>query len=204
MKALLLKDFYVIVKQMKIFLLLIVVFAFIPHFSMAVFSVGYAAMLPFTALAYDERSQWDTLARMLPYTSAASVLDKYVLGYLMMFGAAVISLLGGAVNVSFFQSGSMAETLQAVGFGALIGLLFLSIELPFVYRFGIEKGRLVFLGLCALTGGIVGGLFGIGGNTASLFSGVSSTLLMGIICTAVAVIHLLSILLSIHFYKNKK
>ena len=204
MKALLLKDFYVIVKQMKIFLLLIVVFAFIPHFSMAVFAVGYAAMLPFTALAYDERSQWDTLARMLPYTSAASVLDKYVLGYLMMFGAAVISLLGGAVNVSFFQSGSMAETLQAVGFGALIGLLFLSIELPFVYRFGIEKGRLVFLGLCALTGGIVGRLFGIGGNTASLFSGVSSTLLMGIICTAVAVIHLLSILLSIHFYKNKK
>ena len=65
---------------MKIFLVLLVAFALIPGYSMSAFAVMYAAMLPMTALAYDERSKWDTLAAMMPYSTGALVLSKYLLG----------------------------------------------------------------------------------------------------------------------------
>ena len=69
MKGLLLKDWYTLIKQMKIMLVLMLVFACVPGYSMAAFAVVYAAMLPVTALAYDERSKWDELAAMPPWRS---------------------------------------------------------------------------------------------------------------------------------------
>lgn len=62
MKGLLRKDFYTIIRQLKLYLVLVAVFACVPGGSMAAFTVVYAAMLPFTALAYDERAGWDMLA----------------------------------------------------------------------------------------------------------------------------------------------
>ena len=49
MKGLLLKDWYTLIKQMKIMLVLMLVFACVPGYSMAAFAVVYAAMLPVTA-----------------------------------------------------------------------------------------------------------------------------------------------------------
>ena len=77
MSALLLKDYYVIFRQMKIFLLLILVFSCIPGTFYSTFAVVYASMLPYTALAYDERSKWDQLAAMMPYSARDVVLSKY-------------------------------------------------------------------------------------------------------------------------------
>ena len=66
MKALLLKDFYVLWKQMKAFLVLILLFSALPGSYNAIFAVTYAAMLPYSCVAYDERSKWDQLAAMMP------------------------------------------------------------------------------------------------------------------------------------------
>lgn len=68
MKGLFIKDLYTLAKQMKIFLLMIVVFAVVPNGSMAGFAIVYSAMLPMTSLAYDERSHWDELAATMPYS----------------------------------------------------------------------------------------------------------------------------------------
>ena len=57
MQALILKDFYVMWKQTRVFLLVILVFSAIPGSFNAVFAVIYSAMLPYTAMAYDERSK---------------------------------------------------------------------------------------------------------------------------------------------------
>ena len=59
MKALMLKDTYVIWRQMKYFLVMILIFSALPSGFNNAFAVVYAAMLPYTALAYDERSKWD-------------------------------------------------------------------------------------------------------------------------------------------------
>ena len=68
MKALLLKDFYVLWKQMKAFLVLILLFSALPGSYTAIFAVTSAAMLPYSCVAYEERSKWDQLAAMMPYS----------------------------------------------------------------------------------------------------------------------------------------
>ena len=61
MKGLLIKDWKTLLKQMKVMLVIVVVFTCIPGTYMAAFALFYAAMLPLTALAYDETmSDWRT------------------------------------------------------------------------------------------------------------------------------------------------
>lgn len=55
MKALILKDTYVIWKQLRYFLIIILLFSCIPNSFNNAFAIIYSAMLPYTALAYDER-----------------------------------------------------------------------------------------------------------------------------------------------------
>ena len=69
MKALLYKDAMVLWKQMKLMLLLILIFAVIPSEFQNTFAVLYAALLPYSALAYDERSRWDRMAAAMPSIS---------------------------------------------------------------------------------------------------------------------------------------
>lgn len=93
MRALLMKDFYVLFKQMKLFFVMILFFSLIPNQNMASFAAVYAGMLPFSALAYDEQSKWDQLAVTMPYSRRDLVLSKYVLGYLAC-GASMLLCLG--------------------------------------------------------------------------------------------------------------
>ena len=56
MKGLLLKDFYVLLKQLKLYLVIIVILSVIPSLNMTSFGIIYAAILPITVIAFDERS----------------------------------------------------------------------------------------------------------------------------------------------------
>ena len=58
MTALLLKDYYVIFRQMKIFLLLILVFSCIPGTFYSTFAVVYASMLPWPMTSGAAGTRW--------------------------------------------------------------------------------------------------------------------------------------------------
>ena len=146
MKALLLKDTYVIWKQMKIFLLIILVFSAIPSGFNSAFAVIYAAMLPYTALAYDERSKWDTLAATMPYSPWQIVGSKYALGYLGLAGSILLTLAAQAatrlLGVAFDAASS-----ESVLYAACTGLMMTALSLPAAFRLGVEKGRLMLTAL---------------------------------------------------------
>ena len=84
MKALVQKDFYVIWKQMRILVLVLALLSMVNSAFNTVFLVVWCSMLPYTAMAYDERSHWNQLAAMMPYSKRDIVLSKYVLGWLCM------------------------------------------------------------------------------------------------------------------------
>ena len=139
MKGLLLKDILTLYKQTKIILLLMVVFACIPGLPTSAFAVFYGAMMPITALAYDERSKWDELAAMMPYTA------KAIVG-LLLIGS--ISLLSAAsqVVVSVVQHVPLnTETLISIPLVACGALLMMLIDLPLMFRLGVEKGRIIYI-----------------------------------------------------------
>lgn len=156
MNGLLLKDFYTLGKQMKLFLILIIVFAVLPHFSMSAFAVMYSAMLPMTALAYDERSKWDTLASMMPYSNFQIVFSKYLLGYLLTVGAMLLSLIAQtAITLVQHAPIDWASVLSLLAVTCMAFLL-LAIDLPFLFKLGVERGRLFFiiLTVCVVMAGV--------------------------------------------------
>lgn len=177
MKALIQKDVYVLWKQMKLFVIvMLVIMAGNGSFG-SVFVVIWCAMLPYTALAYDERCKWDQLAAMMPYSPRDLVLSKYVLGWLCAGAAGVLVLAAQAVIRAFrlpLETGSPLAVL--LSFCASVCVL--AITLPLMFRFGVERGRMGMFLLIFLVCGGAGALTAIGdpggasasGNTAALLS----------------------------------
>ena len=201
MKALIIKDTYVIWRQMKYFLILILIFSALPSGFNNAFAVIYAAMLPYTALAYDERSKWDQLAAMMPYSTRDMVLGKYVFGWLCIGAAAVLSgLLQMALSLvvdRVFLPGVMV--LSVLG-----AVCILAISLPLMFRMGVEKGRLamflvIFL-VCGAAGAIAHIAESVGSGTVFAFQGpvLGVTLLAALVLTAV------SVPLSMRFYTKRQ
>lgn len=148
MKGLLVKDFLVITRHLKFFLLLILVMAVLGGSSMAPVAILLGAVLPMTAIAYDEQSNWSTLAAMMPYSKNDTVLSKYLLGYFCIAGITVLYLLAQLV-LSALGYGNFTESLSMLYFALLSGLLLLAVNTPILFKFGVQKGRFVFILLLA-------------------------------------------------------
>ena len=93
MKALLMKDCYTLWKQVRIYLLVMLAISVFNGDFGNIFIVIWAALLPYTAMAYDERSKWDQMAAMMPYSIRDIVLGKYVLGWLCTGVATLFALV---------------------------------------------------------------------------------------------------------------
>ena len=159
MKALLYKDAMVLWKQMKIMLLLILVFSVLPSGFQNTFAVLYAALLPYSALAYDERSRWDRMAAAMPYSVREMVTEKYVFGWIAALGTLTLTLVLRLVSQYLLHlgEGASVEMLLMAFFGSLIAM---AVTLPMMFRFGVEKGRLAMLLLIGL---VCGGAAGVAG-----------------------------------------
>lgn len=142
MKALIQKDFYVIWKQMRIFIVVILLMSMVNNTFNAVFLVIWCSMLPYTAMAYDERSHWNQLAAMMPYSRRDVVLSKYVLGWLCMAASGALCLAMQTVVGHFSGSVTSVSTLLT---SLCLGAISLDITLPAVLRFGVERGRMIFM-----------------------------------------------------------
>lgn len=142
MKALLLKDVYVIWKQMRLFLLVVLVMCVVNTTFNSIFLIVWCSMLPYTAMAYDERSHWNQLAAMMPYSRRDVVLSKYVLGWLCMAAASILCLAARVVLGHFLEN----EVDTSIVLTSLcLGVISLDITLPAVMRFGVERGRMIFM-----------------------------------------------------------
>ena len=201
MKALIIKDTYVIWRQMKYFLILILIFSALPSGFNNAFAVIYTSMLPYTALAYDERSKWDQLAAMMPYSTRDMVLGKYVFGWLCIGAAAVLSGLLQAIISLVIDRAFLPGTLAMSVLGALC---ILAISLPLMFRLGVERGRLgmfliIFL-ICGGAGAIAHIAESVGSGTVFAFQGpvLGVTLLAALVLTAV------SVPLSMRFYTKRQ
>ena len=142
MKGLLLKDWKTLLKQMKVMLAIMALFACVPGTYMSAFALFYASMLPITALGYDERAKWDELAAMMPYTIKSIVGSKYVLGLLLVVPVLALSVLSRLIVHS---TPIVSEDTMALLITACLSLILMAIDLPFMFRFGVEKGRLIYI-----------------------------------------------------------
>ncbi|MDY4140647.1 MAG: ABC-2 transporter permease [Eubacteriales bacterium] len=201
MKALLLKDFLTLSRYLRMALLFVVIFACIPGGSMAAYALVFAAMIPITALAYDEQSKWPRLAAMMPYSPRQLVMSKYVLGYIMLGGAILLSVVSTAVTTLVRGDVLDPASLSMLLILACAASLILAVIMPLILRFGVEKGRLVMLVGVAV---IVGITFVLGEDDGLMAAMDASPLVVLAVFLAVCVaVNALSIPLSVRIYSRK-
>lgn len=142
MKALLIKDIITIWKQMKLMFLLILVFSVVSSTYQNIFAVVYASLIPYIAIAYDEKSKWNRMAAMMPYSVRDIVCSKYVLGLIFSAGTLILAVL-----IRFAICTVRAESFSAEMFvlGFIGAMLIMDISLPLMFRFGVEKGRAIMI-----------------------------------------------------------
>lgn len=199
MKALLLKDYYTLKKQLNIFLLIIVVFSVVPGNSMSCFVIVFVSMLPITAIAYDERCKWDNLAIMMPFSTKSIVISKYMLGYISIAVASVLQAIINAIKGIPF----IPNSFYVILIGICIAIIIQSFNLPFMFKLGVEKGRLVFYGVIAI---FAIGLMVFGDSLENSIDSENLNLSMITVDLIIAtiVINIISILISEKLYSSKK
>lgn len=151
MKGLLLKDFYMTAKYCRTYLLIGIVFiavSFAGAESQNMFFVFYpcllCGMIPVNLLAYDERSRWLEYSGTLPYTKAQLVSAKYLVGVIVQ------SVMLLAVGIAQAVRMNLAGSFRLGEYGMIMALIFAmatitsSISLPFMFRWGVEKGRIAY------------------------------------------------------------
>ena len=207
MKGLLLKDWYMVKKYCRAYLLIAIVFIAISFFSNDnMFFVFYpcllCGMIPVNLLAYDERSHWMQYSGTLPYTKTQIVSGKYLIGLLAQL--AVLAATGIAHGVKMYAAGNFV-----LGDFAVLMLLMLivstlssSICLPFVFKLGVEKGRTAYYvmvgfvcGASVLASGILRG---------QLMGEIQPDLILGLLAIVGISVYILSWYLSVVFFKKRE
>jgi len=202
MKALLLKDCYTLMKQIKFYILMIILFAITPGNSISAIAMFYAAMLPITALAYDERSKWNSLALMMPYSDESIIGSKYILGYIAVAAASLLSITAQIAHSLLKNSTLELESIFTVILVACIATIVQAFNLPFMFKFGVEKGRLAFFVLIAITTAMaVVFKNGLPGIFSSSNANIFIVMLVAVIFTLV--VNLISVSISIGIYKKR-
>lgn len=201
MKALLLKDFYVLWRQLRYFLVLLVVFSAVPGSYTSTFVVVYAAMMPYTVMAYDERSRWDRLAAMLPYSTWEIVLGKYVFGWLCTLATAVLSLGLQSAAAAVWTSAPGVPDLRVTALAACTALCVMALTLPMMFRYGVEKGRMVIfliIFLVCSSAGVLSSLTEAADHSGLLFP----VLVTAGLPAAAVVLTAVSVPLSVRMYRR--
>ena len=144
MKGLLRKDLYNIRKQLHWYLSMLVVFFILAvaldnlSFSVSI-SILISTSVPVTAIAYEEKENWQKFAVAGGLSAKEISGEKYLLGLIccaMSFGAAFL-IVGRGQNLNF------SDFLIPV----CMQILVLSANLPIVFRYGVEKGRVIIIGV---------------------------------------------------------
>lgn len=152
MRALLLKDILALKRTLRIYAAFLVVYCGIGIFSdnpsfFMVFITVLSIMLPINAMTIDKSCHWNAYAACLPIPRSMSVLSKYVLAGLGILAAIIPCLVFRLVDR---YTSLITDTISwsEIALMTALALTILAFQMPFLFRFGPERGR--FASMAAL------------------------------------------------------
>ena len=171
MKGLLLKDWFLIWKQCRYLLFVPAVFLAVSALSddsqfFAIFAFLLSAMYPMTVMGLDEQSKWERYALTMPFRRRDLVLSKYLLSFCSLFLYGVLYLL--LVLLFKHDPEAMKVSVMLTSVGISIGILYSALAYPFLFKLGMEKGRIWYLILIVVVCGNGAALAAMLGDEISL------------------------------------
>ena len=206
MKGLILKDLYMAAKYCRAYLLIIAVFISVSFFGNYVFLFIFypcllAGMVPMTLLSYDERCGWTEYCWTMPITAVQIVSAKYLIGLIFYFCTLILSGIVQAVRLNLNGIFQLSDYLSFLAMLVIMSCVATAGTLPFMFRFGVEKGRIAYYFTIALVcGGSVAAsnVFNLNSENSVSLNGA-----FPILCAVAVAIYALSWYLSIVFYKKR-
>lgn len=207
MKGLLLKDWYMMKKYCRAYLLIAVVFIAVSLFSNDnMFFVFYpcllCGMIPINLLGYDERSRWMQYSGTLPYTKTQIVSGKYLIGLLSQITILVATGVAQAAKMLIAHNFELGDFAVLMLLMLIVSTLTSSICLPFVFKLGVEKGRTAYYIMI----GFVCGASVLASSILrrQLISEIKPNLILALVAVVGICVYILSWYLSIVFFKKRE
>lgn len=163
MTGLIVKDFLVMRKSIKTYILFLAFYfvmtalEFLPISFVTSMVQLIIMMLPLSAFSYDELAKWDRYAFSLPLGRRAVAGARYLFALLLSLFAALFGLVSCLVLSAFFHDPNLVENCLTVTVSLALGLLYCDILLPLTYKLGPERARpyfylVIFLPIILLVG----------------------------------------------------
>lgn len=148
MKGLILKDLYMTAKYCRIYLILLVVCLALTLAGESTVYMTFVylviATIPVVLYSYDERSGWCRYSKVFPYTRAQLVSGKYIVGLILNGSLLALLTVAGLIHGFAARVSVVQDLLSMVTIVGAVSLISPAILLPFVFRFGSEKGRIAY------------------------------------------------------------
>lgn len=207
MKALLLKDFYMMTKYCRSYLLILVAFFAASFFNNDnLFFLFYpcilCGMIPINLLSYDERSGWLRYSGTLPYKKSQIVGSKYLLSILLEVALLLLTAAVHAIKMNVVGTFDWQEYLFTMLLACIAAFLVCPINMPLMFKFGTEKGRVLYLVMI----GVLCGVSVIFPSFAEVAIALSLPLyvLFPVVALVLVGIYALSWYLSVQFLKKRE
>lgn len=205
MKGLILKDLYMMRKYCKRYLIIVAFFIAISlleteNLLFIFYPCMVCGMIPVTLLSYDEHSGWQRYSATLPYTPTQIVSGKYLISIGVQVAVLIITGAAQAIRMSLYGGFVIGEYLVLMMLLLLMSLIASSMCLPFMFKMGVEKGRITYYIMIALVcaGSVVSSkLFSFDSSAPIKPNGI-----LPMLCLAAVAIYALSWYLSVVFYKK--
>ena len=170
-KGLITKDILQLKSYKKTLIIFIMVFALtsisaqdgVENMLVIMLTLGLG-MFSMASFNYDEFNKADRYILTLPLTKKEVVLSKYILviGSTVM-GSIIGIMLSYIVTFAMNKQVPNIEEIISVGLGSVLGIgLIEAIQIPCVYKWGAEKGRIQMVIVTALVALLAGGIIFIG------------------------------------------
>lgn len=206
MKGLLLKDFYMMKKYCKSHAVITLSFLIVSVLEKGnaffmLYPVLLSCMIPITLISYDERQKWNVYGQIFPYSRRQMVSVKYIMTLIVV---TAVCVLAAAVQLCqwIFHAYPQKGVLSIILLMLAVGLLAPAVMMPIVFKYGTEKGRVIYYAviiiLCAAYGAIA--ISGPGVFIGALSAGQFSYVLVA----AGIVVFAVSWGLSIVFYEKRE
>lgn len=193
MKGLLWKEYYMVLKYCRwsivISAVFIVVSAFSDNFFYLFYPMVLGCMIPMTLLSYEEQCNWKQYSAAFPYSRAELVSSKYAVALFFTLLTSGCSTGAAWIRIRVMGTGdSWGSLLVVFALLFVLGVASASFTLPFLFQFGVAKGRLMYLIVLLLAFGLGSGVLSFvniagGEMLAALHFGADSMnwILLGVI-----------------------
>lgn len=206
MKGLILKEILQLrnyKKTIMILLAFLMIFSIVnKNFSFAsALIVVVSVMMVMTGFAYDDMAKWDGYVLSMPLKKNKIVLCKYILSILLAALGSLVSIILGYFMDIITNNNFSYEDLLGIGVSVEAALILVSILIPLIYKFGVEKSRYILM-MIFLLPTIIALVFG--SNSISMPSEDEIIILLKASPIITVLIFIMSYLISSSIYESKE